>query len=30
VEAQGGKVAIDSQIDSGTRVSFTSPIADLQ
>lgn len=30
VEAQGGKVAIDSQIDAGTRVSFTSPIADLQ
>jgi len=30
VEAQGGKVAIDSQVDSGTRVSFTSPIADLQ
>ena len=30
VEAQGGKVAIDSQVDAGTRVSFTSPIADLQ
>ena len=28
VEAQGGQVAIDSQVDSGTRVSFTSPIAD--
>lgn len=27
VEAQGGQVAIDSQVDSGTRVSFTSPIA---
>jgi signal transduction histidine kinase len=30
VEAQGGQVAIDSQVDAGTRVSFTSPIADLQ
>ena len=30
VEAQGGQVAIDSQIDSGTRVSFTSPIAEVQ
>ena len=28
VEAQGGQVAIDSQVDSGTKVSFTSPIAD--
>jgi len=27
VEAQGGQVAIDSQVDTGTRVSFTSPIA---
>ena len=30
VEAQGGQVAIDSQINGGTRVTFTSPIADLQ
>jgi signal transduction histidine kinase len=30
VEAQGGQVAIDSHINSGTRVTFTSPIADLQ
>jgi len=30
VEAQGGQVAIDSQVDAGTRVTFTSPIADLQ
>jgi len=28
VEAQGGQVAIDSQVNAGTRVSFTSPIAD--
>ena len=30
VEAQGGQVAIDSQVDAGTRVSFTSPIAEVQ
>jgi signal transduction histidine kinase len=30
VEAQGGQVAIDSQVNAGTRVTFTSPIADLQ
>jgi signal transduction histidine kinase len=30
VEAQGGQVAIDSQINAGTRVTFTSPIADFQ
>lgn len=29
VEAQGGQVAIDSQVDAGTRVSFTSPIAEV-
>jgi signal transduction histidine kinase len=27
VEAQGGRVGIESQIDGGTRVSFTSPIS---
>lgn len=27
VEAQGGRVTIDSQVNTGTRVSFTSPIA---
>ena len=27
VEAQGGQVAIDSQVNVGTRISFTSPIA---
>ena len=30
VEAQGGQVAIDSQVNAGTRVSFTSPIAEVQ
>lgn len=29
VEAQGGQVEIDSQVDVGTTVTFTSPIADL-
>ena len=29
VEAQGGQVAIESQVNAGTRVSFTSPIAGL-
>jgi signal transduction histidine kinase len=28
VEAQGGQVEIDSQVDIGTTVTFTSPIAD--
>lgn len=28
VEAQGGQVEIDSQVDVGTTVTFTSPIAD--
>ena len=27
VEAQGGQVGIDSQIDVGTKITFTSPIA---
>jgi signal transduction histidine kinase len=27
VEAQGGQVEIDSQVNVGTRISFTSPIA---
>lgn len=30
VEAQGGQVTIDSQVNAGTRVSFTSPIAEVQ
>lgn len=30
VEAQGGQVAIDSRLDAGTRVSFTSPVAEVQ
>jgi signal transduction histidine kinase len=29
VEAQGGQVEIDSQVDVGTTVTFTSPIAEL-
>jgi predicted ribosomally synthesized peptide with SipW-like signal peptide len=28
VEAQGGQVDIDSQVDGGTRITFTSPIAE--
>ncbi|MFL7891908.1 MAG: sensor histidine kinase [Anaerolineales bacterium] len=28
VEAQGGQVGIDSQVDHGTRITFTSPIAE--
>ena len=28
VEAQGGQVGIDSQVDHGTRIAFTSPIAE--
>ena len=27
VEAQGGRIEIDSQVDVGTRITFTSPIA---
>lgn len=29
VEAQGGQVDIDSQVDGGTRITFTSPIAEI-
>lgn len=29
VEAQGGQVDIDSRVDGGTRITFTSPIAEI-